>query len=373
MFVEYSEEINLEDVPEAVLAVPFVANMLTISILTGCGVRVHCLDKAFYKSIRRIEMVYRRMFPYLKLTFVVEVQEVVDCSYKSSKNKTLFFTGGLDATSALASVYEKGLTLVNIWGGDVGLEDYDTHQELDEYLKTISDRLGIKYTFIKSNCREMYNERVISKLTALKLAPKDNHGWWASIAHVIAMVSLLAPYAYVKKIGVNMFASSYTKESKVFDANNQHLIDAINFGSCKMQSVEGDLERTDKAKNIITFSKRMNLPIRLKVCWFRHAGENCSSCEKCYRTILDILVSGGDPNQYGFNVNSETYQCMREYLSKTYINKEFWNEIQTRFLEDRDKWEKDNNVAWILTFKFNPPIAVYNKALLVMKKFFPKK
>lgn len=347
--------------------------MLTISMLIGCGIKVDYLDKNFYESIHKMELVYRKMFPYLNLTFCVEVKEIVKCNYKKSENKTLFFTGGLDATSALASVYEKNITLVNIWGGDIGLEDYDTHGELESYLKEISGNLGIKYTFIKSNCREMYNERVISKLTAIKLAPKDNHGWWASIAHVLAMVSLLAPYAYAKQIGVNMLASSYPKDSKVFDANNQLLLDAIKFCSCEMLSVDGNLDRTEKAQNVIEFSQTMNIPIKLKVCWFRHAGENCSACEKCYRTILDILVSGGDPNQYGFNVDSNTYQCMKEYLSRTYINKIFWLEIQTKFLENRSKWESNRNVAWILDMKFNRPIAIYNKVVSVIQKFLPKK
>lgn len=373
LFINYSDDIDLEDVPEAVLTVPFVANVLTIAMLTGCGIKVECVDKVFYESIPKIEEVYRKMFPHIKLTFCVKAEKTMECSYECVKNKSLFFTGGLDATSALASVYEKDMTLVNIWGGDVGLEDYDTHCDLEHYLQDLSNRLEIKYTFIRSNCREMYNEREISKLTALKIPPKDNHGWWASIAHVLAMVSLVAPYAYVKRIGINMLASSYTKDSKVFDANNQLLIDAIRFCSCEMKSVDGNLERTDKAKNIIQFSQNRGIPIKLKVCWFRHAGENCSACEKCYRTILDILVSDGDPNQYGFNANRHTYQSMKEFLSKTYVNKCFWNEIQAKFNENRSEWEKDENVAWILDIEFNRPIAIYNKAISVIRKFFPKK
>ena len=373
LFINYSDDVDLEKVPEAVLTVPFVANMLTIAMLTDCGVKVACIDKVFYESIPKIKEVYQTMFPHLKLTFCVETEKMMDCSYVSDNNKSLFFTGGLDATSALASVYEKDMTLVNIWGGDVGLGDYKTHYDLECYLQELSRQLEIKYTFIKSNCREMYNEREISKLTALKLPPKDNHGWWASIAHVLAMVSLLAPYAYIKRIDTNMLASSYTKGSKVFDANNQSLLDAIRFCSCKMKSIDSDLERTDKAENIIRFSKEKDIPIKLKVCWFRHAGENCSACEKCYRTILDILVCGGDPNQYGFNVNRNTYQEMKSFLTYSYVNKSFWNEIQIKFNENRSKWEKDENVAWILDMKFNRPIAIYNKAVSVVRKFFPKK
>lgn len=50
-----------------------------------------------------------------------------------------------------------------------------------------------------------------------------------------------------------MFASSYSKNDNVFDANNQDLLDAIKFGSCNMVSIDGDLDRTDKAKKLSIF------------------------------------------------------------------------------------------------------------------------
>ena len=84
-------------------------------------------------------------------------------------------------------------------------------------------------------------------------------------------------------------------------------------------------------------------------------------------------MCGGDPNQYGFNVNRNTYQEMKSFLTYSYVNKSFWNEIQIKFNENRSKWEKDENVAWILDMKFNRPIAIYNKAVSVVRKFFPKK
>lgn len=368
-FVEYSDDIALKNVPEAILTVPFIANMLTIAMITGCSIKVKKCDKAFFEAIKEIEDVYRKMYPYLKLTFDVAADEVVDCSYEISESKTLFFTGGLDATSALARVYEKDVTLVNIWGGDVALSDKETHDDLSKYLSQIKKFLGLKYLFIKSNCREMFNEKNISKLTAIKLRPKHNHGWWASIAHVLAMVSLLAPYAYDKRIGINMLASSYTRNGTVFDANNEEMLAAIKFGSCKMVSIDSNLQRTDKAKNIIRFSKEHNFPVQLKVCWFRKAGKNCSSCEKCYRTILDIVVSGGNPNDFGFKVDDNTYLEMQKYLLRNYVNPEYWKEIQERFIEEKNTWQDNENIGWIINFRFNRPEAIMRKAVSVAQKF----
>lgn len=254
-------------------------------------------------------------------------------------------------------------------GGDVALADLETHKDLEEYLEQIKRYLGVDYTFIKSSCREMYNEQMISKLTALKLHPKDNHGWWASIAHVLAMLAVLAPYAYAKRIGINMLASSYSKNGKVADANNEALLNAIRFASCKMLSIDGDIDRTDKAKKIIKFAQTEKMPIRLKVCWFRNAGGNCSHCEKCYRTILDILVNHADPNEFGFNVQKDTFRSMKEYLEENYVNKIYWKEIQDKFLQEKEYWIQNNDISWILDFRFNKPRAIFNKAKSVARKF----
>lgn len=368
-YMEYPEKYDLNQVPDALLMVPFVGNILTMNMFFGYQVDVPELDKTFYDSLRNIAKVYKEMFPYLHLKFDVKAKSK-DCT-GLIENKSLFFTGGLDATSALTEVAKQGITLINIWGGDVSTKDYNAHKKLDEYMNELSTSLSLKYAFVKSNCREMYDEKAISRFTALRIKPWENHGWWASFAHILAMTSLIAPLTYLEHIGIHYVASSYNANCKTFDANNELLINAIKFSSCKLQMVDNTLGRIEKAQKIILFRNRTNIPLKLKVCWFHKNGENCSQCEKCYRTILEIIVNHGNPNMFGFTFEKDNYLHLKRYLDNNFVNVAFWKPIQEKFNQERSYWEQFPEIEWFLNYKFNGIYAYMHKISSVLKKFIP--
>ena len=369
LFVEYPADVDLKQVPEGVLAIPFVGCMLSVSMLLNMGIEVPVLDETFFNCLPDIKKTYKKMYPYLNLSFNVVAHKITNCQYAPEDTKSLFFTGGVDATSALVEVADEHPLLINIWGGDISTQDTASHAELEHYFDKISHAMNTRYVFIKSNCREMFNEAKVTKMCALKILPWQNHGWWASIAHILSMASLVAPIAYWQKIGVHYIASSYDARRKTFDANNDAMLSAIRFGSCQLIPVDSLLERNGKAEKIIAFSAKRHVPFELKVCWYRKAGKNCSQCEKCYRTILEICANHGDPNEFGFNVTADTYRNIKEYLKHHYINKGFWTPIQMQFRKEKEFWKKDPDIAWILDCKFNRPQAVFNRAKQVVKKF----
>lgn len=367
--MEFPETIDVSGVPEAILTIPFVANMLTVTMLLGTPIEVQHLDAQFTDSIKNIEQVYHNMYPHSRLSFNVQVKKTVDCSYEPQNIKSLFFTGGLDATSALAQTASEKPLLINIWGGDISTDDNKSHAHLEEYFQRLTRQIGNEYVFIKSNCREMYNEEKVTKLWGTRISPFKNHGWWANIGHILSMSSLIAPIVYAKKISVHYIGSSYDSKSSTFDANNAELLNAIKFGNIDFISVDENRNRMQKAKTVIEFSNRTEIPLELKVCWYRQAGRNCSRCEKCYRTIMNIVVNHGDPNDFGFAVNSDTFREMRMFLSENYVNAEFWNEIQKGFLQNRTEWERNGDLSWILEFRFNSFKAIRNKAMSIVKRF----
>lgn len=379
-FVEYPLTCELQKVPVSILLVPFVANILTMSMLLNISIEVPELDKDFYNSLEDIKKAYKKMFPYLNFCFDVKVKQIVENNLSTTNTscESLFFTGGLDATSALIDFLPKqcntspaisNLTLINIWGGDSCIEDNLTHNNLTSYLEHLHSQYGISYAFIRSNCREMYDERVISKFTAIRIYPWENHGWWASIAHILSMSSLLAPFTYLNGIKKHYIASSYETTSKTFDANNIDTVNAIRFASCRLLPVDTELDRTDKAEKLVDFYNRTKQTFELKVCWYNNHGKNCSHCEKCYRTILDIIVNHGDPNLYGFSVDNTTYAEMKYFLKNTFVNSGYWKPIRRKFVENAPYWKEQPYLSWILTIKFNRPGAIIKKGISVLNKF----
>ena len=358
LFVEFPAS-EKDIIPEGILAVPFVGIMLTATMLMGIKIKVRELDETFTKNLKNIETIFQNIYHTEKIKINVSPQKTIPCSYTASEQRSLFFTGGVDATSALVSTFSKKPLLINIWGGDLRLTDQASHEELEQYLNRLTSAMGLEFCFVKTNAREMFDENALGELCLKILGRKYNHDWWSSIAHILSMVTTVAPLMYSRKIKEHYIGSSYEITSETFDSNNEQLVNAIKYSSSNFHIVDEELERNEKVKRIIQHEKALSdagekvPPIELKVCWNRQAGKNCCECEKCYRTIMNIIVNHGNPAELGFPVNHKVFENMKEYLSTKKVNRAFWIPIQKEFLKEKTYWETNEDISWILHIKIN--------------------
>ncbi len=324
-------------------------------MMLGIGIKVPVLDKTFYECIPQIKATFKKMYPHAELCFDVIADTLVDCSYKPQATPSVFFTGGVDATSALIEEIEQKPLLINIWGGDSQLTDLDTHTQLESYISSLTERIGTQYAFVKSNCRWFFNEAMTTKRFGQILNKDHIHGgWWAGIAHILTMTSTIAPLLYLTKTGVHYIGSS-NSHTDALDANNEDMIKAIRYASCTLSMVENDKDRIFKIGKITRYCSAHHLPIELKVCWYSHSSHNCSHCEKCYRTILNIICNHGNPNDFGFDFDKDGYRRLHNFAKYTEVPQEYWDDNQKAFQEQADYWRKDKNMAWILDITFNDP------------------
>lgn len=356
LFVEFPEDVT--QIPPAVLAIPFVGIMLTVTMLLNVGIQVPELDSRFFSSVVDIDRCFRKMYPKAQIKAIVTADRIVDCSYTPLDKKSLFFTGGVDATSALVELVDASPLLVNIWGGDLWITDDSSHESLKLYLDQLAESLNLKYYFIKTNARAMFNEDKLGYLCDPLLGHKNNHGWWASIAHILSMTTTIAPWAWKNRIATHYIGSSYDGQTKTFDSNNEELICAIRYCSCNFAMVDRLIGRNEKVKKIVRFRQENGTPISLKVCWQRTAGKNCCACEKCYRTIMNLIVNHANPNEYGFVVTSKTLYEMRKFLKVNTVSTAFGKPIHQAFLKERDFWKTVPEMSWFLCCRLNSP-AVY--------------
>ncbi len=366
LFVEFPGD--LESIPDSIKVIPFVGIMLSATMLLDTRIHVPVLDKEFYNNIPKLASVYDSMYPNSNLCFSVIADSVEDRPYEAS-GCALMFTGGVDATSALIELLDKKPLVLNIWGGDLRLTDNDSHLELESYLNKITEFFSLNYSFVKTNGRETFKENELGDLTTKHVGRKMNeYGWWATIAHSISMLTSVAPLMYAQKIATVYIGSTHANYESSYDANNQKVLDAISFSSGVFSIADGDLVRNQKVTKIVQFKKQTDAPIQLKVCWQRTAGKNCSSCEKCYRTILNILSNHGDPNELGFNVDSHTYKRINEYLNTHHVGEAFWKPIQDTFIAEKEFWANDPDISWFLTKKINSPKTFFARAKRKIKK-----
>lgn len=362
LFVEFP--CDMKSVPLSILSIPFVGIMATVTMLLNVEIHVPALEKSFMDCIVKLSKVYEKMYPDSGLKIDVFADNVAKskiCSGGGGTSNALFFTGGVDATSALIGLLEKRPTLVNIWGGDLRLTDEASHRELEQYLDTITEYLNLDYCFIKTNAREMFCENELGFLCEELLGHQRNHGWWASIAHVLSMTSASIPWTWKEHISVVYIGSSFDGQIKTLDANNDEMVECLKWCSCEICMADSATPRNEKINRIVEFRKKSLVPIELKVCWNRKSGENCSACEKCYRTMMSIIANKADPNDFGFHMDENTMVAIKEYLHINTVNLGFWKNIQDAFVKEADFWRRDPRFAWFVDFKINNVVVYIRK------------
>jgi hypothetical protein len=148
-----------------------------------------------------------------------------------------------------------------------------------------------------------------------------------------------------------------------------------------------ELKRQDKVDIIVTAVNQLDKKTTIRVCYSElKEGLNCSKCEKCLRTIFAIMLSGDNPNKYGFKVDETIYKLINKTVVRGFKSKGtqfFWNEILEKSKSakcfvfsnaDLEKKELDNTLKIISKVVNNDLISVskIKKIKYILINKFPK-
>lgn len=360
-FVEYEEDMS--SVPKAIAVIPFIVNVLPIIWLTDSVLEVNELDETFYNSIPKFKQGYIDMYPNVKFKGHISVKNIVNCDYEKKDKCATFFSGGLDSYSTLINHLEEKPDLVALWGSDITFEDKIGWERVKNNITNVSKKYNLKAVFIKSSFRRFISEGNLDKDFSKIL----NDGWWHGVQHSIGLIGHIAPYACQSKLSIQYIASTYcNKDGKVTCASYPTIDNNIKFASCNIVHDQFEFNRQDKIKYVIDYCKENNDNIQLRVCWKSDGGKNCCTCEKCYRTIMEILVEGENPNNYGFKVSNSILKQLKIYMSTYYNFNEptikIWKPTQERAIENKNLIKNKpyyKYIKWILTYDFDN----YDKSL----------
>ena len=112
------EKYCLDNIPESVLSIPFVCNMLPLIWLTDSKLCVKCLDKDFYNCITDLKNGYIEMYP--KAIFAGYV-EIIDVETNINQKERL---------EKLNRTAKKQLEVLINDKNIIGIEKYDNGQKL---------------------------------------------------------------------------------------------------------------------------------------------------------------------------------------------------------------------------------------------------
>lgn len=374
LFIELPNGVEAKEIPEGILTIPFIGTMIGVAMLYRIPIKVSDVDAGYFETVKKLDAVFRKMYPKGNLSLSINANNVSAFKKIGGRVRTsVFFTGGVDATSALVEIVNKEPLLINIAGGDIALSDQKAHERLEDYFLDLKKQIkGLDYCFVKSNCREFFREYTFDKIFKKFIDRELWWGYWASIAHIVVMTASIAPVVYARGITWHYIGSSHSSNDVAFDGNNEEVINAIDYAGCKFVSADADLDRNDKVKKIVEYSNTSGVHFKLQVCWHKENGLNCCYCEKCYRTIMNVLSAHGDPNNFGLTYDADKMCEIKKFLETMPIKVSYWETTQNVFKKERSYWDI-TNLAWLIDFKFNRPKTYLYKALGVIKRKIRKK
>lgn len=352
--IEYPD--CVEKVPDSIACIPFVCNVLPIIWLTDSVLVLPELDKAFYESIPEFKAGYVDMFPETNFKGTIVVDQIIENHYLNTGKAAMFYSGGLDSVQTLISHLDERPVLLAVWGSDIQYDNEDGWRVVHEVIKDTAQRFQLQEGVIHSTFREFDNEILLGKSYSEQL--KDN--WWHGLKHSIGLLGHVAPYAWIHKINIMYFAASNCPaDGKVRCASDPSIDNHVKFEDCNVIHDGFEYSRQDKVHNIVEFCKKKNEYFPLHVCWQSQTGSNCCHCEKCYRTMSELMAEGENPENFGFYNAKTGLKNMRYFLianPPTYKN--FWIDIRERASENWKKVCKTQyykEFKWILKADFEHP------------------
>lgn len=351
--IEYS--IDVSDVPDEIAVIPFITGILPMIYLEDIVVYVDKIDKDFYEAFEPIREGYKQMFPKGNWRGKIVANEVIDNTNNPENNKTSqFFSGGVDSTSSFATHVDEKPEFILIWGSDILQNNEKSWNTAKKIAQDTADQFGINTNFISSNFRFYINENALTtKYRELLLT-----SWWYDVQHGAALLGHVAPIAYLKKIKTHYIPSTLcVHDEHAICASYPTLDEKMKFCGCNVIHDGFEKTRVEKVENICKFAERKKQKITLRVCCVEREDEaNCCKCEKCYRTIGELIACKRNPKDFGFDVTDKEIKDIKKFFKTQELQESsliYWREIKNKILEDKDYFRKNKSIKWIMKFNFD--------------------
>lgn len=367
---------NISSVPDSVLVVPFVSNFLPMVWLFDAEMKLKEIDSDFYDQLEKVKSGYKNMFPMLDFKGKVVAESILKNTVEVQDKTAVFFSGGVDAYTTLFRHIEEKPYLITIWGADIRTDNETGWKNVENHIREVADKYKLQCLVIKSEFRMVIHEEMLSQFVK-----ESGDGWWHGFQHGVALISHIAPLAYCFGIKTDYIASSYPEYMKgqYTCASDPTIDNYMYFCGCNTIHDGYELDRQEKVRYIIKKSQQ-GYPSKLRVCWQSDGGENCCECEKCYRTILEIVSEKGNPSEYGFDWNEASIKkCRKKMLNKITMQnfdiKQYFYPIRENLLKNRDNIADYEKYMWFTERDFNKfndyPMKKIRKSFLgrVLRKF----
>ena len=334
IYIQYDRSIRGLD--NSVLNIPAVSGLITIAWAHGADLYVEELDRTYLESLRKIQPVMTKMYPDFPSS-KINVRKVVSNRFCNNKYG-LLLSGGVDSITSYIKHRNKKPELIYVWGIDVRSHDTESWKKTLKMLENFSAREGVRINVIRTNIYEMLDKDFLRRKFGLD--------WWQNVSFSITLTGLCAPLTCVADVKYLLVAAGVTPAACRYPSGSIPLANNnLSWGDIQVFQDNLELSRQLKIRYFLKdFAENYFHPF-LKVCnKIEEPASNCGVCEKCYRTIVGLVVEGIDPVKCGFNnVDRETFEKIKErFYNNSLLTRKFFIESRGEFyirMTDVFLWE----------------------------------
>lgn len=307
---EVQYDVDVSGVPAGVAVIPLLANVLPMAWVYDAVIEAPICDADFLACLPEVKRGYEDMYPMMRFGGELRVGAVEE-NRQSAGGAVCFFSGGVDAFNTLIQHINEHPTLLTMRGADVKLGDIEGWARVRAHGKTVAQNFGVEFHEVASTFRTFLREDVLTRRVI-----ESGDGWWHGFQHGIGILGHAAPLAWALGRSTVYIASSNTAETRtgVTCASDPTIDNHVRYCGIRVHHDGFEFSRQDKVRNIVQYSQSSQIPISLRVCWESDGGSNCCACEKCARTILEIMAEGGDARRFGFDFDGRKFDRLMHRL-----------------------------------------------------------
>lgn len=362
-WIYYPNDINLEKLPQSIVDVPVIANVIAMVWFSGKTYEIEEMDEDFYYSLERIREIFKRYHPNTSWKGKLVPKRLVKNRVKvQTKRPSMLFTGGIDSTHTLyCHMEEKPMTLLFLLGRYFFTAGIYLHPE------RVVKKWGLEQAVVLSNYEVFFNKDYLDHCSI------DIDIWKTRAIEGIGWMGMAAPLLYAR--GFDRMYISASLWSEICATPQGHSLrsiaipmvdENIRIGGLRVEHKGFNTNAGDKAVEVREICKKNNWEIpELFVCDCTEL-KNCSVCPKCLRRQLTLLAVGEDSRKWGFSLDrDEVLMRCRELYSEYSTLPIAGTEIQRIAKEHYDEMEVDLQefFDWFLQIDFWEQCGAQNRPI----------
>lgn len=305
---------SIESVPASVRPIPILAHVCPVAWATGADVVVDDVDARFLDGLREIRSTFLELYPEFMRGGSVycpnPVRSTVDAG--AFDGTGMLFTGGVDSTATYVRHREADPTLIGVRGWVIDEDDDREWEATKRHVRTFADERGHEARFVESNMLDF----LAMPLLQAHFQRYLEGAWYSSVGHGLGLLGLTAPLAHAERLGTVHIAATHTSDWQKPWGSRPDIDDAVRWSGTRGSHDGYELTRQDKLDLIGAYVDETNTGLRLRTCTYTNRAGNCNDCEKCYRTIVGLLLAGRDPNEFGYACEEGTLRRIRDEFER---------------------------------------------------------